>query len=207
MDHGSRQLSGPMRVEIGQFIGDALAKPRCDIVQMLSAFVRQIMPARDVERIAPFAVEALCRPMQLPERRACCLGLCSGGFSDGNAGQKFDQAGRPAAQLLQPLALPVSDEAGDEATARAQMIEQVHEEGKVGLIHPLFIESEDVAVAISVGAGGFQQVIAVLHPFGDALGRYQPPGIIAGEESVNLFGGDMGIDCHDLMPLPARGAA
>ncbi len=85
------------------------------------------------------------------------------------------------------------------------MIEQVHEEGEVGLIHPLFVESEDIAVAIAIGAGGFQQIVAVFHPFGDPLGGDQPSRVIAGQEGVDFLGRDMGIDRHSLTPLPIRG--
>src|SRR3546814_1018402 len=70
--------------------------------------------------------------------------LAHGRLGHGDAGQEFDQAGGAAGELLKPLPLPIRDEARDQAAARAQMVEQVHEEGQVRLVHPLFIEGQDI---------------------------------------------------------------
>ena len=66
--------------------------------------------------------------MQFAERLARRARLRRGRLGHGNAGQELDQAGRASRQLLQSLAAAIGDEAGDKAAARAQMVEQVHEE-------------------------------------------------------------------------------
>src|SRR3546814_13810860 len=59
----------------------------------------------------------------------------------------------------------------------------------------------------AVMAGGFEQVVAVLHPLRDALGGNEASGVVASEESVDLFGGNLGIDGHGATPPPVRGGA
>ena len=133
------------------------------------------MPARLAQRIAPFAGKALRRLVQASQRRARRPRLRGRGFGNADPGQEFDEAGGAPGKLLQPPAIAIGDEARHAAPARAQMIEQVHEKGQVGLIHPLFIQRQYIALpaaGLTVRPGGFQQIIAVLHAFGDALGRH-----------------------------------
>ena len=71
------------------------------------------------------------------------------------------------------------------------MAEQRHEIGQVVRGDTLFVQCQDEAVA-----GGFDQVIAVLDPFRDALGGHEFADIEFGEEGRKRFSGYLRVDSH-----------
>src|SRR3546814_4301719 len=75
---------------------------------------------------------------------------------------------RSARQPLEDAAKPIMDGAGHGQTLARRMFGQRQEEGEVLLRHPLFIKGEDVA-----STRGVDQIVGVLDPFGDPLGRNQ----------------------------------
>src|SRR3546814_7936828 len=80
----------------------------------------------------------------------------------------------------------------DLRAARArEMVEQGDEKGQVVRLHPLFIEGED-----ETPARGFEQIIAVLHPLGNALARHDRADVVARDERGEFVGIDMGVNGH-----------
>src|SRR5437762_2937686 len=69
------------------------------------------------------------------------------------------------------------------------MLEQVDEEWQVGLLHPLLVERQDEPVG-----SGFDEVITILYPLGNALCGEQLADVVAGEKLGDLINGHMGID-------------
>ena len=83
------------------------------------------------------------------------------------------------------------DGAGHGQTLACRMFGQRQEEGEVLLRHPLFIKGEDVA-----SARGVDQIVGVLDPFGDPLGRNQFAFVILLQKPREFIGGHMRIDRH-----------
>ena len=57
--------------------------------------------------------------------------------------------------------------------------------------HALLVERQDVAPGF-----GLHEIVRVLDALGDPLARGQRADVVAGDEGVKLFVGDLGIDCH-----------
>ena len=112
-----------------------------------------------------------------------------------DAFEKLDQAGRTPRDRLNLPPLTIPERARHGQPAIGQMIEQREEERQVARIHALLIERQDEASAL-----GLDQIIAVLDPFGDPLGRAQRAQTIGCEEHGHLLGRNMRVDCHGTSP-------
>ena len=71
------------------------------------------------------------------------------------------------------------------------MLHQREEIGQVLSRHTLLVEGEDVAARF-----GLNEIVGVLYAFGDALARSQGADVVARDEGLKLFVGDLGIDGH-----------
>ena len=65
------------------------------------------------------------------------------------------------------------------------------EEGQIGRIDSLLVQCEEDRPLL-----GMEEIIRILHAFGDALVGQQRPHLVGGDEGSELVVGDFGIDCH-----------
>ena len=75
--------------------------------------------------------------------------------------------------------------------ARGEMLHEREEIGQVLPRHALFVKRQDVAPGFSLN-----EIIGVLYALGDALAGGQRADVIARDEGLKLFVGNLGIDCH-----------
>ena len=71
------------------------------------------------------------------------------------------------------------------------MLHQTDEERQIFSFHPFLVEGEDM-----LAAGGAQQVVGILDPFGDALERSHFPDVVKRQESAQRIVRDFGVDSH-----------
>src|SRR5579864_1212429 len=156
---------------------------------MLPALAREIMPSRKVQRILAAASEIGRGGVHLAKRASGQTALRRRRLGDWNSRQELNQACRAASQLMKLPPPGIRDEARDPAATSGKMLEQIDEERQVGLLHPLLIERQD-----EPAGGGFDEVITILNPLGNALCGDQLADLVSGEKRGHLFSGDVGID-------------
>ena len=71
------------------------------------------------------------------------------------------------------------------------MVHQPQKIGQVSRIDPLFVEGQDVAAAV-----GFEIIVAVLDPLGDALVAGQHTDIVGGQEGRQILVANLGVNRH-----------
>ena len=71
------------------------------------------------------------------------------------------------------------------------MLHQTDKERQVLGFHPLLVEGEDM-----LAAGGAQQEVGILDPFGDALERSHLADVVTRQKGAQRIVRDFGVDSH-----------
>ena len=190
MDGRLRQASGP-RGGCGQPARHGIGQAGVNLAQPAIAAGGKRRPGGGAKRIGAGRGEIGERPVHLAKCGANLTGGLRRGFSNAHTRQEFDQAGRAAVQHLQNLAAGIDNRARDREALGCKMAHQRQEPGQIASIDALFIKGEDEAPAC-----GFEQEIAVLDAFGDALEADCGADIITGQKGRQIIGADRGVNGH-----------
>ncbi len=158
---------------------------------------RERLPAGKRERVLPVQFEVVAGQMQLRERAAHRRAMRHVRPAHRYAFEESDHGRRPAGDLGERGAHPVFDRLRAIDPARSQVLHQSEEERQLRLRHPLLIERQD-----EISGAGVQEIVGVLHAFGDPLAGEQRAEIVAREELRQFLFADVGIDGH--VPTPPR---
>ena len=190
MDGRLRQASRPIGGG-GQPARHGIGQAGVNLAQPAIAAGGERWPGRGAKRVGARGGEIGERTVHLAQCGANLAGGLRRGFSNAHTRQEFDQAGWAAVQHLQNLAAGIDNRAGDREAFGRKMAHQRQEPGQIAGIDALFIQGEDEAPAC-----GFEQKIAVLDAFGDALEADCGADIIAGQKGRQIIGADRGVNGH-----------
>ena len=192
VDHAGGQARRPMLLEKRQLGFQFPRQSRLHFVRARGAFLEQVSPAGHGKIVGAVVVIVARRGVQPREGVAQRPAMRQPHPALRNADQEGDERRRPPAQFAQRLAVAAVDRGGAGDALGGEVVHQAEEEGQVVRRHPLFVEGQDEAAAV-----GFEEVVGVLHPFGDALIGQQFPDIVFGQESLEGVVVDFGIDGHE----------
>ena len=126
-------------------------------------------PAGEAQVVAAAEAEASARYVQLRQRLAHRRTVAGLRPPDPDPLQESDDGGRPPGQRAQHLALRIVHRRRAGQAGAGQMLHQAEEEGELLGNDALFVEREEMGPLL-----GMQEVVGVLHAFGDALVGQEP---------------------------------
>src|SRR5690606_25206902 len=130
-------------------------------------------------------------PVGPGERGAGSFALGGARAGQRDAGKELDNAGSAPRDLLDRRTAAVADHRGHRAALGSEMAKQVDEKGQlVGADAPRIEWQDETPVR------RLHEEIAVLNAVGNALARLVGPDVVAGNESGQVVGADLGIDRH-----------
>ncbi len=119
-----------------------------------------------------------------------------------DAFEKIDDRHRPACKRAEGLTALVDDGLRTIDPVRREVAHQPEEERKIVLGDALLIQGQNVTAR-----GRVEQIVGILHAFGDALVGEHFADVVRGEEIRKLFGGDVGVNRHRKITPRRRCAA
>ena len=191
VDRAARKVGGPCREDRVERAAGAVVQARLDSIQITPATLEQRLPCRNAHRIRPVERKIGDRLVHLAHRLAGRARLHRRRMRDRYARKELDEAGRAALQLMDQFAVAIGHRGRDGQALFREMIEQRHEIGQVAGRDALFVQRQD-----ETAFGGVDEIVRILHAFGDALGGDELAHIELREEVGQGLGRYLRVDCQ-----------
>ena len=191
MDHAGRQVFRPGLFQVSQLFGEFVGQALLDLVGARRAGFEQRTPARDREIVLAAEREVCAGQVHLGHGVAQFLAVRRQNAARPEPVQEGDDNRRPAAELAQGLSVAALQRRRAADAASGEVVQESEEIGQVLRTHALLVEGHDVAAL-----GGAQQVVGVLHPFGDAFEGGHLAKVVVLQEGLQILVENFGVDGH-----------